>query len=66
VLRLDLGHCLVNGLPSWKSSLLSSPYLCLSVSICGCTMVSNAIHNIQGNVPIENVEAMFKAIKDSP
>jgi hypothetical protein len=29
-------------------------------------MVSNAIHNIQGNVPIENVEAMFKAIKDSP
>jgi len=28
-------------------------------------MVFNAIHNIQGNVPIENVEAMFKAIKDS-
>jgi hypothetical protein len=28
-------------------------------------MVFNAIHNIQGNVPIENVEAMFKAVKDS-
>ena len=27
--------------------------------------VFNAIHNIQGNVPIENVEAVFKAIKDS-
>ena len=29
-------------------------------------MVFNAIHNLQGNVPIENVEAMFRAIKDSP
>lgn len=27
--------------------------------------VFNAIHNIQGNVPIENVEAMFNAIHDS-
>ena len=27
--------------------------------------VCNAIHNIQGNSPIENVLAMFKAIKDS-
>ena len=24
--------------------------------------VFNAIHNIQGNTPIENVEAMFKAL----
>jgi uroporphyrinogen-III decarboxylase len=28
-------------------------------------MVFNAVHNIQGNVPIENVEAMFRAISDS-
>jgi len=28
-------------------------------------MVFNAIHNIQGNVPLENVEAMFKGIRDS-
>ena len=27
--------------------------------------VCNAVHNIQGNSPIENVLAMFKAIKDS-
>lgn len=27
--------------------------------------VFNAIHNIQGNTPIENVEAMFRAIRDS-
>jgi hypothetical protein len=27
--------------------------------------VFNTIHNIQGNTPIENVEAMFRAIKDS-
>ena len=27
--------------------------------------VFNAIHNIQANVPVENVLAMFKAIKDS-
>lgn len=27
--------------------------------------VCNAIHNVQGNSPIENVLAMFKAIKDS-
>ena len=25
----------------------------------------NAVHNIQGNVPIDNVLAMFRAIKDS-
>ena len=27
--------------------------------------VFNTVHNIQGNVPIENVEAMFKAIQES-
>jgi len=27
--------------------------------------VCNAVHNIQGNSPIENVLAMFRAIKDS-
>jgi hypothetical protein len=27
--------------------------------------VFNSIHNIQGNVPIENIIAMFKAVKDS-
>lgn len=27
--------------------------------------VFNAIHNIQGNTPIENVEAMFRALRDS-
>ena len=27
--------------------------------------VFNAIHNIQGNTPVENIEAMFKAIHDS-
>ena len=27
--------------------------------------VFNAIHNIQGNTPIENVEALFKALRDS-
>lgn len=27
--------------------------------------VFNAIHNIQGNTPIENVEAMFRAIRES-
>jgi len=27
--------------------------------------VFNAIHNIQGNTPVENVEAMFRAIRDS-
>ena len=27
--------------------------------------VFNTVHNIQGNVPVENVEAMFKAIRDS-
>ena len=27
--------------------------------------VFDAIHNIQGNTPIENVEAMFRAIRDS-
>ena len=27
--------------------------------------VFNAIHNIQGNTPIENIEAMFKAIRES-
>jgi uroporphyrinogen-III decarboxylase len=27
--------------------------------------VFNSIHNVQGNVPIENVEAMFRALKES-
>ncbi len=27
--------------------------------------VFNAIHNIQGNVPVENVEAMFEAVRES-
>jgi hypothetical protein len=27
--------------------------------------VFDAIHNIQGNTPIANVEAMFRAIRDS-
>jgi uroporphyrinogen-III decarboxylase len=27
--------------------------------------VFNTIHNIQGNTPIENILAMFRAIKDS-
>lgn len=31
----------------------------------GGGFVFNAIHNIQGNVPIENVLAMFRAIQDS-
>lgn len=31
----------------------------------GGGFVFNAIHNIQGNVPVENVEAMFKAVWDS-
>ncbi len=31
----------------------------------GGGFVFNTVHNIQGNVPVENVEAMFKAIRDS-
>ena len=31
----------------------------------GGGFVFNAVHNIQGNVPIDNVLAMFRAIKDS-
>ena len=31
----------------------------------GGGFVFDAIHNVQGNTPIENVEAMFKAIRDS-
>jgi uroporphyrinogen-III decarboxylase len=31
----------------------------------GGGFVFNAIHNIQGNTPIENLKAMFRAIKDS-
>ena len=27
--------------------------------------VFNAIHNIQGNTPVENVEALFKAVRES-
>jgi hypothetical protein len=35
-LCLTLGHGPVNGYSQWKRQVLSSPYLCLSVSICGC------------------------------
>jgi len=31
----------------------------------GGGFVFNAVHNVQGNVPLENVQAMFKAIHDS-
>ena len=31
----------------------------------GGGFVFNAIHNVQGNVPIENVLAMFRAVRDS-
>ena len=31
----------------------------------GGGFVFNTVHNIQGNVPVENVEAMFKALRDS-
>lgn len=31
----------------------------------GGGFVCNAVHNVQGNSPIENVLAMFRAIKDS-
>ncbi|HEY5915619.1 MAG TPA: uroporphyrinogen decarboxylase family protein, partial [Verrucomicrobiae bacterium] len=27
--------------------------------------VFNSVHNIQGNTPVENIEAMFKAVRDS-
>ena len=27
--------------------------------------VFNAVHNIQGNTPVENIEALFRAIRDS-
>jgi hypothetical protein len=35
LLPLALGHRPVNGVPPSRSAVLSSPYLCLSVSICG-------------------------------
>lgn len=31
----------------------------------GGGFVFNSIHNIQGNVPPENVEALFRAVRDS-
>jgi uroporphyrinogen-III decarboxylase len=31
----------------------------------GGGFVFNTVHNVQGNVPLENVEAMFKGIRDS-
>ena len=31
----------------------------------GGGFVFNSIHNVQGNVPIENVEAMFRALRDA-
>jgi uroporphyrinogen-III decarboxylase len=30
----------------------------------GGGFVFNAVHNIQANVPVENVEAMFRALKE--
>jgi hypothetical protein len=36
LLRFALGHRSVNGLSPCRSVILSSSYLCLSVSICGC------------------------------
>lgn len=27
--------------------------------------VFNAVHNIQGNTPVENIEALFRALRDS-
>ena len=36
VLLLALGRCPANEFTPWKSAVLSSSYLCLSVSICGC------------------------------
>jgi len=29
----------------------------------GGGFVFNTVHNIQGNVPVENVEALFRALK---
>ncbi len=37
----------------------------IDVLNAGGGFVFNSIHNIQANVPLENVEAMFKALKDS-
>jgi len=31
----------------------------------GGGFVFNSVHNIQGNTPVENIEAMFKAVEDS-
>ena len=31
----------------------------------GGGFVFNAIHNVQGNVPMDNAQAMFKAVGDS-
>lgn len=31
----------------------------------GGGFVFNSVHNIQGNTPVENIEAMFKAVRDS-
>jgi uroporphyrinogen-III decarboxylase len=31
----------------------------------GGGFVFNAVHNLQGNTPTENLEALFRAIKDS-
>ena len=36
LLRLALAHVPVNGFPPLESAVLSSPYLCSYVSICGC------------------------------
>jgi hypothetical protein len=37
LLLLALGHCLTERILPWKSAVLSTSYLCLSVPICGCS-----------------------------
>jgi uroporphyrinogen-III decarboxylase len=37
----------------------------ISIFNDGGGYVFDAIHNVQGNTPIENVEAMFRAVHDS-
>ena len=39
--------------------------VCVDIFNDGGGFVFNTVHNIQGNVPIDNVLAMFRAIKDS-
>ncbi len=37
----------------------------ISIFNQGGGFVFNSVHNIQGNTPVENIEAMFKAVQDS-